>query len=177
MDSNFLPANLIDKCGYLVRSIHKEHGLNGLPRIMVTRDYMVALACMSDTFAVMQTNVLFFRLMIASLVAAAICLVLCWVLPWSWMLFGVAACIIAAVVLHAKQGECWGYLGIVCLGTEILANDYCGWGTAYPDLRDQARKLLNDNPARPKTTWLDFYLPRRESLAPEVLQKFGPGVP
>lgn len=173
VERSFLPEKLWQKCRYLVRLIHEKYGLDALPAKATTVDYMSALACVSDTSSVMRTNALYFKLMIASWSVAAVFFVLSWVLTW-WMLIGVVASGIAALWLNKRQFYGWMYLGTACLGMEILANDFCGWGNAYPDLRDRSLQLLNDDPLRPKTTWLDYYLPNRTTLSPEILRQFGP---
>jgi hypothetical protein len=173
LEPTFLPENLWQKCRFLVQSVHEKHGLDALPGKVTTANYMVALSCMSDTFAVMQTNALCFRLGIASWTSAVVFFVLGWVLTW-WLLIGAVASVVGAWWLNRRQSYGWMYLGTVCLGMEILSNDFCGWGKAYPDLRDRSLQLLNDDPSRPKTTWLDYYLPNRANLSPETLRQFGP---
>jgi pimeloyl-ACP methyl ester carboxylesterase len=172
MDRNFLPAILMKKCAALVRMVHDKFGLNGLPAKITTSDYMPVLAFfLSDTFAVMRVVSLCFKLKMASWVVTLICLVLS--LAWSlWLLIGVAAGSLAAMLLAKKERDGWLYCATVLLGLEILATDFFGWGTAYPDLRDKALWVLNYDPAHPKTTWLDFYLPRRASLDPDKLREF-----
>src|SRR5205823_4228869 len=148
MDPNFLPENLMKKCGGLVRMTHKTHGLRGLPAKIVTGEHMVALSCMSDTFEALQVVSSHFRYQIAAWAVAAVCLVLAVTVTW-WMLIGAAAGVLAAIWCGKVVRAAWWHLATVLLGMEVLIADFCGWGTAYPELYRRALQLLKDNPAHP----------------------------
>jgi hypothetical protein len=58
---------------------------------------------------------------------------------------------------------------------EALATNFCGWADAYPELGQQAKQLLYRNdPATPKTFFLDYYLPQRAQLSPDYISLFSP---
>lgn len=156
----------------LVHMVHGRIGLDGLPAKITNNGYMPVLALFhSDTFPVMHDVVLAFKLKMASWGVMLICLVLSFAWSW-WWLIGVVASSVAVMLFARKERTGWFYCASVLLGLEILATDFFGWGAAYPDLREKALWVLDDDPAHPKTTWLDFYLPRRASLDPDRLREF-----
>jgi len=128
---------------------------------------------MSDTWAILSANNAAFKFMVASWITVPIFLILVWAWTW-WMLIGAVAGAAIALWLNAKQRDYWMFLSTICLGMEILATDFCGWGKAYPALRDRARELLQEDSAHSKTTLLDYYLPNRANIASEQLRAFAP---
>lgn len=155
MAESFLPDDLLHKCKYVVRTIHDKHGLDALPRKATSGAYIVALHEMSDTRYVMNMIALASRFAIVSWIVAGAFLILSITIAW-WALIGVALSVLVAKWLATRQREGWLFQGTILLGMEMLSTDFCGWGTAYPELRNQAAQLLNDDLKHPKTIWLDY---------------------
>lgn len=173
MEANFLPEELIDRCRPIVRALHEKQGLGALPEKAAAGNYMTVLYSMADTSSSMRDNGIFFKYMIGGWVAAAFFLMLSFAYTW-WLLIGVVGGVMIARRYAVRQRDCWIHAGTVLLGMEILAADFCGWGTAYPQLRDRALALLDDHPSRPRTTWLDYYLPERSQWDRKERRAFGP---
>jgi hypothetical protein len=134
---------------------------------------MPALASMPDTLAVLSKTALYFKCTIAGLVVVALCLVLTVMLS-RWALVGVVLGGAAILYLSRAERSGWIYESSVLLGMQCLTNDFCGWGSCYPDLKRKAIQLLDDDPEKPSKFWLDFYLPRRANFSAETARSFGP---
>jgi len=174
MPPTFLPDKLMKICGLFVSTSHKTRSVRRLPSKITTGNYMPALFCLPDTWCTIQTTVTASRCQYVSLMAAAISLVLSFVVTW-WILVGVAVGVFSAMWCGKVVREGWMYLGAVLLGMEILTTDFCGWGSAYPQVRLQALQHLNCDTGHASTTWLDYYLPNRDQMSPETSRSFGPG--
>ncbi len=78
-------------------------------------------------------------------------------------------------VVARRERRFWSLLAAMLLSTEVLASDFAGWGTAYPEARRAAVQALGSISAgAPAVEWLDYYLPQREQIGPELLRTFGP---
>jgi hypothetical protein len=56
----------------------------------------------------------------------------------------------------------------------MLATDFAGWGTAFPEARERARATFGPEALPLKPIWLDYYLPGRHEFTREGIEAFGP---
>jgi hypothetical protein len=66
------------------------------------------------------------------------------------------------------------FLAALLLSLDVLADDFAGWGAAYPGIREQALEILGCSCAAPQNTVLEYYLPERAQVGDELLRQFGP---
>lgn len=165
-----LPKELVIKCNLLVEKCHKELGWQRLPARIVTKDNMVALACIDDRMIEIGKNTFgAWKLRIACWVAIAVLTILAWIVSW-WILLGLLIVLPLERALANSEKRNWMFQAAVLLALEVLANDLAGWGTVYPAARLRAIELLGSQP----TYWLDFYLPRRANIDSATWKRFGP---
>ena len=173
LEPNFLPAKLMDQCKALVKLTHKTSGMRDLTQRVAAADCLAAATQFSDTFTMLQTITTSFRLSIASWIGAIVLVALALFVKW-WLILVAAILVAAAKWFEHRVRRGQMYLATIFLGLEVIATDFCGWGGAYPELKTRALEILNDDMARPKTTWLDFYLPRRANFSADTAKSFGP---
>src|SRR5262249_29651822 len=73
-----------------------------------------------------------------------------------------------------KRNEYYVLVAAIILALEMLATDFAGWGTAFPEARRKAGDLLREYLPNDRTRLLDIYLPHRAELDPALMKQFGP---
>jgi hypothetical protein len=136
---------------------------------------MVPLALIPDVLIIQKAIDGAYKIRIACWISAIIFLFAAFMLSW-WILLGLIATIIIEVRVANSERRSWMFLSSLLLSLEILTNDFAGWGTSYPSERSEAFAVLGDQPKNPRSTWLDFYLPRRGEFTAAVLRDFGPAL-
>jgi hypothetical protein len=169
---SFLPADLRYKCFALVQSSHKAHGFGDLPKRLVTRDNLVILGCQPDMLVIMQASSAAFKLRIICWMVAVGLAVAALFFSW-WLLCGLVLVFVADRWLAVSDRKNWLVLSANLLALEMLANDFEGWGRAFPGESERALQLLRTGTKAP-CDWLDYYLPRRNKIDPASLRAFGP---
>ena len=81
--------------------------------------------------------------------------------------------LVAERILAFKERQFWILLAAMLFSLEILAYDFAGWGTANPAARESAIFALGSDASVP-LEWLDYYVPRRAELGPDLVRSFGP---
>ena len=76
--------------------------------------------------------------------------------------------------LAKEEKDSWIFLSALLLTTEMLINDFAGWGTAFSNEREQVIKIYNDFSITHRTLWLDYYLENRNEIGSEIILAFGP---
>ena len=170
MNDNFLPKELVQKCFLLIESTHKSHGFGNLPARMTNRDNMVPLALIPDSCALMGSVSAAFKLRILSWVAG-LAVLIAGLLLSRWILLGLVVVLLADRKLVSSERRQWMLLAAFLLALEMLASDFAGWASAYPQERKKALAVLGDSR---KSEFLDFYLPRRNEIDSSLLKEFGP---
>ena len=74
----------------------------------------------------------------------------------------------------SERREYGTYLLSLQLAIESLGCDLAGWGSAYPDAKRRADKILDDFFIQSRTRLLDVYMPRRAELSNQIRNIFGP---
>jgi hypothetical protein len=169
---SFLPKNLRYKCFALVQSSHKAHGFGDLPKKLVTRDNLVTLGCQPDMLVIMQASSAAFKLRVVCWMVAVGLAVAALFFSW-WLVCGLILVFVADRRLAISDRKNWLVLSANLLALEMLANDFAGWGRAFPGEREKALRLLGTE-TKPPCDWLDYYLPRRNQIDPASLRAFGP---
>lgn len=173
MSADSLPKELVFKCLGLIERTHKSIGLSNLPARVWEKRNMVALACLPDALAIMGSARGAFKRRALCWLSGVAVLIAAWFLSW-WVLLGLVVVFVAHRKLVASEHKMWMLLAAMLLSLEVLAQDFAGWGRAYPKEREKALSLLEDEPSKCRTMWLDYYLPRRKEISPSLLQGFGP---
>ena len=170
--TKYIPEKLFIFCSGLVMKTHEQFGYLNLPKHIVQKEYMFMLVTINDTYKVMKSanssfkikNVLFFLFIVM--------LVLSWLISW-WILLSELLIILIIVKLRNTEKSSYMYLSSFLLSLEMIVNDFANLGSKYPKQMKEALQLMTDSECKNKTYWLDFYLPRRNELSLEVLERWG----
>lgn len=171
LDSTFMPERLRRICAYAAKETYRQRRADGLPKLIW--EHIVTLSLMSDTFSVLAVMDRAFKLMVGSLVLGIIFCVISIILGW-WYFIGAALSFAGAAWWRRKQHDAMQCMGSVLLGLEILATNFCGWGSAHPELKAKAIYLLSSSTRDSQTVWLDYYLPGRENVSDETKSRLAP---
>jgi hypothetical protein len=169
MKAGFLPDQLVTICSLLVMKTHSSQGFGDLARRLASKQNTTSLACIPDMLTIMRGIDGGFKLRIAFWLLGLGLIIAAWAFDWRIVL-GLLVVIAADRHFSSSDRKSWMVLASVLLSLEVLANDFAGWGSAYPGERDTALGILGGQ----RCEWLDYYLPRRASLTPELLHQFGP---
>jgi hypothetical protein len=176
MKINAIPSELFSICKQIVEKHHGKHGLGNLPANIETSGNINTLSLIPEASDVLKANNRYYKirkwcfLVSIGFVCLSV-LIPFWSLPILVLLF------IADRTLAYREKKGWTFLSTVLLSLEILANDFSGWGSAYPIEHTEASDVLRDNQGSLKSTWLDYYLPKRATLDPALLKAFEPSMP
>lgn len=174
MTDKILPVDLIKKSLALVERTHQTVSPRNLPRMIASKRNAVAVAMLPEAVFILRAAVSSFRLRVGCWAFAGLALVLSPLLTW-WFLAVSALAIVAERAVAARERRFWLLLAVMLLGAEMLASDFAGWGTAYPDARHAAVEALGSSPSSaPIFEWLDYYLPRRDQIGTDLMTAFGP---
>lgn len=95
-----------------------------------------------------------------------------------WLLIVTTFAVVVERLVAMRERRFWILVAAMLFSAEVLASDFAGWGTAYPDARRAALQALGStSPGAAPVEWLDYYLPRREQLGAEIVKAFGPHAP
>jgi hypothetical protein len=171
--SDVIPNELKHKCYQIVEIAHAGHGYDKLLARVVTKENMVAIACVPAAFAILKATHAAWKLRIACwLVLAA--LVVSGFVYNRWILLALIPVFIAERYLASSQRKYLMAVAATLLALEILVADFAGWGIAFPEERRRASDILGGFSQRTEPSWLDFYLPRRAELDDDQRRAFGP---
>ena len=71
----------------------------------------------------------------------------------------------------SKRHEYHTYLVSILLGIECLGCDFAGWGTAYPEAKQNADAILSEYFIHNRTQLLNVYMPLRDQIDPVRLRE------
>ncbi len=131
---------------------------------------MAALGDLSIARTMMNSARASFKLRVANWVAGLAILGLAYAVS-PWILLAMFFVAIADRYLKRGERESWEFLAAILLALEMLVNDFAGWGTAYPDARNYALRLLQLDLIG--SDWLSFYVPTGDS---SVMRLFAPEI-
>lgn len=171
MADNTLPLQLGHKCLALVESTHRTASPRELPGKMCTKRNAIAIAMLPEALVIARAASAAFKVRVFLWLLAAVLLGLSPLLAWWLALLG-ATVIVAERLVAARERKFWILLAAMLLTAEVLAEDFAGWGTAYPMARQLALGALG--PGDGNMEWLDCYLPRRAELGADLVRAFGP---
>lgn len=171
-DDAIIPVDLGRKALALVERTHESVSSRGLANKISTKRNMVAAAMLPQAFTALRAATSTFKIRVFLWVLAAVVIAACWLLTW-WLAVLCGIVLVIEWILAAKERRFWILLAAVLLSAEILASDLAGWGAAYPLERPAVIEALALDAGAPME-WLDYYLPRRAELGPDVLRAFGP---
>jgi hypothetical protein len=69
---------------------------------------------------------------------------------------------------------CYLLIASVTVSLEVLASDFAGWGTEFPQAKQRANDIVAEFFPTSRTRLLDMYLPALSRLAPDVLRSLAP---
>ena len=170
---DIIPSQLKKNCYALVEASHKGHSYRTLLARVVTKESMVAIACVPKAFAIMKAQNVAWKIRVACWFVY-VALAVCGFFYNRWILLALIPVFIADRWLASVERTSLMALGATLLVLEILADDFAGWGAAFPDERKRASDILGADFERSQPSWLDFYFPRRSELEPEFFKGFGP---
>jgi hypothetical protein len=113
------------------------------------------------------------KIILAFGVVTALALVLAVVLNW-WIALALIPAVFAINYFKRREAEFYTLIAAIILAFEMLADDFAGWGTRFPDAMRQARRIFDENLSNDRTRLLDIYLPHRADLDPVLLEQFRP---
>jgi hypothetical protein len=81
----------------------------------------------------------------------------------------------AARTRSAKVASgCYLLIASVTVSLEVLASDFAGWGSQFPQAKQKANDIVAEFFPTSRTRLLDMYLPALSQLAPDVLRSISP---
>jgi hypothetical protein len=144
---------------------------------MISRkENAVALASLDEGVTIMRSATAVSRMRVSCWVGCLIIAGIAWAYSW-WILLGLVAIFSVDRWLAASEKRYWMFLAALLLSLDMLADNFAGWGAAYPGIRKQALEILGCSSAAPRNTVLEYYLPERARIADELLTQFGPSSP
>ena len=166
-----LPITLLQKCGLIVRSHHKQFGFGDLSKCLTNKDYMPLLASMEDTMVMISNASTFFKIQKLLWVTTFISLLVSLFLSIWFLSVSILAVIIDRIISRNSR-EGYMYMSTTILGLEMLVNNFAKIGNKYPEDKLKALEKFKYVSENPHTFWLDYYLPRRNEISNELLQEF-----
>lgn len=174
--TDFLPTELVEKTYPIVQLTHKARGLDGLPARIWGKDSsnVAVIGTMPGMLHAVQVATSRFRLQLLCWFGAVAVVALAWIESWRLLMLLVAVAIFERYC-NWWQRRAWMLLAAELLSVEMLANDFAGWGEAYPHEQQSARQIMESVPLNRRLDWADYYLPKWRSLdSARLMRSFGP---
>ncbi len=173
MKIGFIPSELLCICKKIVDDYHRKNGFGNLAADIETDNNINTISRIPEAFAIYNSANNSFKIRKWCFLAGIGVGCLSVVIPW-WSLSIIVVIFLADRILVYREKAARRVLSAVLLSLEIFANDFLGWGTAYPGARNEALTVTQDDPESPKSYWLDYYLPRRDDLDLAHLKAYAP---
>jgi len=173
MYDTFIPQELTTKCFMLVERSHKKVGVGDLPARIVKQENMLTLASLPPAMALLGSANAAFKFRHFCWLGGLI-MVIAGLAYSRWIFVALILMFVIDRRLARTQNGSYMALAATLLSLEMLVNDFAGWGTAFPAARSQAEAVFAGASQQASCEWLEFYLPRRAELGPNVLRDFGP---
>jgi hypothetical protein len=169
-DKTLIPDELLAITNRLVNASARVNGMKRMPSALTTKANMVPLAMIPDMQKILDFTVLSFRTQLACYFLMLAVLIWGLIINY-WIILGLIPLIVLERVMAKNVRSSWRIFSSVLLALEMLSCNFVSWGEAYPASRDKALQILGGE----RHSWLDYYLPNRESVAPHVLiEELGP---
>jgi hypothetical protein len=164
-----IPLELFQKCYQVVRTTHGHKSVGDLPaRITAAgKNYMTALAMIPDAFQMMSCIYSCFRARLLTWITGAALMVGA-ILLTKWMLLTLPLVGLVVWRLKSSEKDFWMFQASVLLALDMLANDFAGWGSAFPAARSQGLEILGGPLS---SDWLNHYLLRRPTVDLEKIRR------
>jgi hypothetical protein len=172
MEFEWLPKGLTTRCNALVAAHNKTYG-GSVPKIVGDRDILVIVLTHEDLRTLLGSATAAWKISLALGVVSVLALVLAAVLNW-WIGLLLIPTVSGAIYFQTLGANSYTLIAAIILAFEMLADDFAGWGTRFPDAVPQARRILTQTNQNNLTRLLDIYLPNRARFDPALLEQFGP---
>jgi hypothetical protein len=172
MEFEWLPKGLTTRCNALVAAHHKTYG-GSVPKIVGHRDTLVIILTHEDLRTLLGSATALWKMSVVLGVVAVFAFVLAAVLNW-WIALALIPTVSGMIYFYKLGANSYTLIAAIILAFEMLADDFAGWGTRFPDAVHQTRKIFTETEQNNLTRLLDIYLPSRAHLDPALLQQFGP---
>ncbi len=160
MKTDFIPPELFSSCLQTVEKFHQERGFDSLAARIETPQNLDILKSLPEAAALLSGTNRYFAIRKWCFFGSIGIVCLAFLIPW-WSLSALVLIFLADKFLSGRERAGWRSLAAVLLSIEMLANDFSGFGTAYPKEKEEALRLLEANPEAPASGWLDYYVPGR----------------
>ena len=152
MEDSFLPVELVSNSNALIESVHKSHGCHeNLPKALIEKEYLTPLLCLPEGRIFMQHASFTFKLRMFCWIIGLIIIGLS-IFISKWLLTGLLIMAVVERFLAGRERRFYILSAATLLSLDILVSDFAGWGTAYPDERERALKILSDEEANFQTS-------------------------
>ncbi len=172
MTDAIIPVELGRKALALVERTHQTVNPRVLPGKIATRRNAVAMAMLPEGTTILRAATSTFKIRVFLWIMIPVVLAISWMLTW-WLAILGALILIGERILATKERRFWILLAAMLLSAEIVATNFAGWGAAYPSARQAAIEAFGFDAGTP-TEWLDYYLPHRSDLGPDLVKAFRP---
>lgn len=171
--SEVIPDELKKKSYALIHVGQKGRSFRILHERVDSKPSFISIACIPQAFTMLKGLVAVCKMYIACWFVYAGLLALGFLYS-RWILLGLFIVFIAQLWLASERRKYLTVLSAALLALEILADDFAGWGTAFPDEATRAQEILVPRMERLRPSWLEFYFPHGPNVTPEFLRAFGP---
>lgn len=169
ISSEPLPRELLAKCLHWVSAVNRQTRLDRrLPSKITSGKSMPALMLVPVGKQMMASKWAACQLRVGNWIAGLVIFALAWIFNW-WVLLGAVVIVIFDRCLKRREKQSWEFLAAILLALEMLANDFAGWGRAYPAARERAIELLQAQVSG--SEWLQYYIPLEN---PDALRLLAP---
>jgi hypothetical protein len=173
MYDTFIPPELTTKCLLLVERTHKKVGIGNLPARLVKKENMLILVLLPPAMGLLGSANAAFKYRHFCWLGGLIVVIGGFAYRW-WMLLALILIFVIDRRFARIQHGSYMALAAAFLSLEMLVNDFAGWWAAFPMARNQAGAVLSSALQVSRCDCLDYYLPRRNEIAPSALRDFGP---
>lgn len=149
-----IPENLLLKCRQTVAAFHDEYGIGDLSRRLASRRNMRALWMVPGGRAITAAAFDAFKWRMGAWCAGTLAVALGAIFS-GWILLALLPVVLADRRLELRQQRQWQAAAAILVALEILATDYAGWGSADPQARESAVRILHSE--FDKSEWLRCY--------------------
>lgn len=168
-----IPQELISICYHLVKESHKKMSLKNLPKFITLKENVHIISSIPVAVTVLKSINASFKIRKLTWVIGIVLIILAIIFNY-WFFSGliIVAFIDIYLAIHAKDS--FMFLAKILVSVEILADNFAGWGTAFPTERSEAIKIFDKFSITNRTFWLDYYLGNRDKIEPDIIKGFGP---
>jgi hypothetical protein len=163
----FLPRELVFRAHSLIAAFHSRHGSGPKFRAGSLLNSANSPYLSRVTRAVVTQGKMMQAALVASVAALAIGIFLS-----RWALIGVPLMLAVAFVLYKRMGFDLVQIRALVLATEMLAEDFGGWGETFPRARLAAQEWISKSMAQDEERLLPLFI--RDDQRDEFARLFKP---